>query len=176
MLQERAQQVRAKIAELIKRYETLSGKTLPTIDVRFDLRGATAGQAGRRAGAYGYTYFMRFNRDMMLNESWDHLFNNTVPHELAHIVCFVDNSDRGHGVVWRRWCRALGGNAERCHKEAVVYAKGRTFVYTTSTGQTYNLSETKHRRVQQQGAVYTFRDSRMGKIDRQCAYSLLQTR
>lgn len=173
MLQERAQQVRAKVAQLIAVYEKATGKVLPPIDVRFDLRGATAGQAARRSDGRGYNYFMRFNRDMMLNEGWDHLFNNTVPHELAHIICFVFNLDRGHGAAWRRTCRMLGGNGERCHSEAVVYAKGRTFVYTTSTGQTFNLSETKHRRVQQQGAVYTFRDSRMGRIDRQCAFTPL---
>lgn len=172
MLQERAQQVRAKIAELIKRYETMTGKTLPAIDVRFDLRGSCAGQAGRRADRYGYNYFMRFNRDMMQNAGWDHLINDTVPHELAHIVCFVDNSDRGHGAVWRRWCRALGGSGERCHTEAVTYAKGRTYIYTTSTGLTFNFSETKHRRIQA-GASYTFRNRKMGRVDRTCAYSLL---
>lgn len=173
MLQERAQQVRAKVAQLIAQYEARHpGQKVPQTDIRFDLRGRAAGVAGLRGGGY----FMRFNKDMMLNEGWDHLINDTVPHELAHIICIANGSDRGHGYFWRKTCIELGGSGERCHSEEVVYAKGKTFVYTTSTGQTYNLSETKHRRVQQQGAVYTFRDNRMGKIDRQCAYSLLQAR
>lgn len=172
MLQDRVQQVRAKIAELTRLYETRTGKTLPFVDIRFDLRGACAGQAGRRADRHGYKYIMRFNRDMMQNQGWDHLFNDTVPHELAHIICFVENTDRGHGAAWQRVCRMLGGSGERCHKEAVVYARGRTYVYTTSTGYTYNFSETKHRKIQQ-GAYYTFRDRKMGRVDRTCAFNLL---
>jgi SprT protein len=169
MLQDRIQQVNAKIAQLIALYEARHpGQKVPKIEVRFDLRGRAAGQAGRR----GWNYFMRFNRDMMLNAGWDHLINDTVPHELAHVICFANGSDQGHGLFWRRTCRALGGSGERCHSEEVTYAKGRTYVYTTSTGQTFNISEVKHRRIQQ-GAGYTFRDRKMGRIDRTCAYSLL---
>lgn len=169
MFAERVQQVKSKVAQLVAQYEARHpGQTVPQIDIRFDLRGRAAGMAGRK----GFNYYMRFNRDMMLNESWDHLINDTVPHELAHIICFANGSDRGHGLFWKRTCIELGGTGERCHKESVTYAKGRTYVYTTSTGQTYNVSETKHRRIQQ-GAGYRFRDARMGKIDRTCAYSLL---
>lgn len=169
MLQARIQEVKAKVAQLIAQYEARHpGQKVPNIEIRFDLRGRCAGQAGRK----GWNYFMRFNRDMMLNAGWDHLIKDTVPHELAHIICFANGSDRGHGHFWRRTCQALGGSGERCHNEEVTYAKGRTYVYTTSTGQTFNVSETKHRRIQQ-GAGYTFRDRKMGRIDRTCAYSLL---
>lgn len=168
MFAERCQEVRAKIARLISEYEARTGQTVPQCDIRFDLRGRAAGQAGRR----GWNYFMRFNRDMMMNESWDHLIKDTVPHELAHVICFANGSDRGHGLFWKRTCIALGGSGERCHEEAVTYAKGRTYVYTTSTGHTVNLSETKHRRIQQ-GVGYTFKDRSKGRLDRTCAYSLL---
>lgn len=168
MFAERCQEVRAKVARLVAQYEARHpGQTVPQMDIRFDLRGRAAGMAGRK----GMNYFMRFNRDMMLNAGWDHLIKDTVPHELAHIICFALGTDRGHGFYWRRTCIELGGNGERCHSEAVTYAKGRTYVYTTSTGRTVNLSETKHRRVQQ-GASYTGRNG-LGRIDRTCAYSLL---
>lgn len=169
MFAERCQEVRAKVAQLIAEYEARHpGQTVPNIDIRFDLRGRAAGQAGRK----GWNYYMRFNKDMMLNQGWDHLIKDTVPHELAHIICFANGSDRGHGLFWKRTCRELGGSGERCHNEEVTYAKGRTYVYTTSTGHTVNLSETKHRRIQQ-GAGYTFKDRSKGRIDRACAYSLL---
>lgn len=167
MFQDRAHQVQTKITQLINQYQTKTGQILPKIQVRFDLRGRSAGVAGQRGGQY----YMRFNKDMMLNQGWDHLITDTVPHELAHIICFANGSDRGHGVFWKRTCIELGGNGERCHKEEVTYANGNTYVYTTSTGRTINLSVTKHRRIQQ-GQSYTGRNG-LGRIDKSCSFSLL---
>ena len=167
MLQERISQVQARIQTLKTQWQTQTGQTLPDIQVRFDLRGRVAGWAGSRGGRY----FMRFNTDMMQNTGWDHVLNNTVPHELAHVICFVQGTDSGHGSTWARTCRALGGNGERCHSEAVTYAKGQTYVYTTSTGRTIHLSSIKHGKIQQ-GATYTGRHG-LGRIDSRCAYHVL---
>ena len=167
MLPERIHVVQAKIQTLILQWQAQTGQTLPDIQVRFDLRGRVAGWAGSRGGRY----FMRFNTDMMQNAAWDHLIGDTVPHELAHIICFVQGTDRGHGSAWVRTCRALGGNGQRCHSEAVSYARGETYVYTTSTGRTIHLSSIKHKKIQQ-GASYTGRRG-LGRIDRSCSYSLL---
>jgi len=163
MLEDRQQQVRAKVANLITVANLRYGITLPPIDIRFDLKGRAAGIAGHR----NRNYFMRFNTDMMMNEGWDHLINDTVPHELAHIVCFVaPQFGRAHNPGWRRVCRQLGGSGERCHREQVTYAKGRTYVYTTTTGHSVALSEVRHQRVQR-GMTYSFRG---GHVDRFCAY------
>ena len=167
MLQERIHQVQARIQTLTTQWQARTGQTLPDIQVRFDLRGRAAGMAGSRGGRY----FMRFNTDMMQNEGWLHLIQDTVPHELAHVICFFQGTDRGHGSTWARMCRALGGSGQRCHSEAVTYAKGETYVYTTSTGRTINLSSIKHKKIQQ-GASYTGRNG-LGRIDRSCSYSLL---
>jgi predicted SprT family Zn-dependent metalloprotease len=167
MLQERIQLVQAKIQTLITQWSAQTGQTLPDIQVKFDLRGRVAGWAGSRGGRY----FMRFNTDMMQNAAWTHVINNTVPHELAHVICFVQGTDSGHGRVWVRTCRSLGGNGERCHSEAVTYAKGKTYVYTTHTGRTIHLSSIKHKKIQQ-GASYTGRNG-LGRIDSRCAYHVL---
>ena len=167
MLQERIPLVQAKIQTLIAQWQTQTGQRLPDIQVRFDLRGRCAGWAGHRGGRY----FMRFNTDMMQNAAWDHLIGDTVPHELAHVICFFLGTDRGHGSAWARMCRSLGGTGQRCHSEAVTYAKGDTYVYTTSTGRTINLSSIKHKKIQQ-GTTYTGRNG-LGRIDRSCSYSLL---
>lgn len=169
MFQARSEEIKQRVQQLIARYEAAHpGQRVPSIDIRFDLRGRAAGMAGCRGWS---TYYMRFNRDMMLNESWDHVIKDTVPHELAHIICFAQNSDRGHGPAWRRVCQELGGSGARYHQEAVVYARGRTYEYTTSTGQTINLSESKHRRIQQ-GQYYTGRHG-LGRIDRTCSYRVI---
>lgn len=168
MFQERVEQVRSKVKSLLEQYRAAHPQfNVPEIDIRFDLAGRVAGWAGKHRGSY----FMRFNRVMMMNQSWDHIINETVPHELAHIICFATNSDDAHGLRWRAVCRALGGSAKRTHSESVVYANGNTYVYTSSTGKTVNLSEVKHRRIQR-GTVYVGRNG-MGRIDRSCAWSLL---
>lgn len=166
MFQDRVQQVQSKIAELIAKAEDLYKIKLPSIDVRFDLRGRSAGQAIRRNGLYS----MRFNRGMMLNESWDHMINDTVPHELAHVICFVTGWDFGHGARWRAVCRGLGGTGNRCHSEEVQYANGNTYYYTTSTGFVAPVSQTIHRRIQG-GQVRMFRDRSKGVINKTCAWS-----
>jgi predicted SprT family Zn-dependent metalloprotease len=165
MLAERKQQVLSKVNALIARAQQLYGEScVPhNFTTRFDLRGRTAGQACRANGQY----WMRFNVDMMQNESWDHIYHSTIPHELAHIICMHRGWDRGHGAMWRRVCLALGGTAERCHSEQVKYAKGKTYYYTTSTGKVVALSVIRHRKIQM-GTSYTLRSG--GKIDRTCTY------
>lgn len=169
MFEARVQQVKDKIQSITQTYKAKHpNRFIPEFDLRFDLRGRCAGQAGRSRGQW----LMRLNRDMMVNQSWDHLINDTVPHELAHIVCMANNLDRGHGYMWAMTCREMGGTGQRCHSEEVTYAKGNTYVYTTTTGKTYNVSQVKHRRIQQ-GAGYTFKDRTMGRLDKTCSYSLL---
>lgn len=116
---------------------------------------------------------MRFNTDMMQNSSWDHLINDTVPHELAHIVCFFKPElGRNHNPGWRQVCRQLGGSGQRCHKEEVTYAKGTTYYYTTSTNHTVTLSLQRHRRIQK-GTSYHFKNGR-GRVDRTSKWSTQQ--
>jgi len=169
MLQERTQQVRTKIAELTLQANRLYGITLPQIRIRFDLRGRAAGMAGRdRQG-----YYVRFNTDMMQNQAWDHLIKDTVPHELAHIVCFFNPQlGRNHNPGWSRVCRQLGGSGQRCHKEEVTYANGKTYYYTSSTGQTVTLSIQRHRKIQQ-GTIYRFKYGK-GTVDRNCSWTTQQ--
>ena len=167
MLAERKQQVMSKVEQLTVRARELWGPDVvpQNLKVYFDLRGRTAGQACRRNGQF----YMRFNVDMMQNDSWDHLINNTVPHELAHIVCMWKVWDRAHGRRWQAVCRSLGGDGERCHKEEVRYAKGSTYLYTTSTGKTIAISQVRHRKIQR-GVVYRTVDG--GKIDSTCTYKI----
>ena len=69
MFTERAEQVRSKVAELVKQANQKFNIDLPEIQIRFDLRGGAAGMAGGRLGQF----YMRFNRDMMLNQGWDQI-------------------------------------------------------------------------------------------------------
>ncbi|WZW73111.1 protein SprT [Vibrio phage TCU-VP03-AIR1] len=39
---------------------------------------------------------------------------NTITHEMAHAIAYTDFNERGHGAIWKRVHRQLGGTAERC--------------------------------------------------------------
>jgi predicted SprT family Zn-dependent metalloprotease len=158
--------VQQKVTKLIALANKKYNITLPVIKVRFDLRGRCAGMAGRDFNSY----YMRFNTDMLVNEAWDHLYDETVPHELAHIVCFYKPElGRNHNPGWKRVCVELGGSGARTHSELVVYAKGRTYVYTSSTGAQLALNERRHKAVQNFGAVLRYRRGK-GSVDRTCSY------
>lgn len=139
------------------------------VGIRFDLRGRCAGMAHRRGGHY----FMRFNADMLTREAFDHVLQDTVPHEIAHIVCFMDpRLGRNHDYGWASVCRRLGGTGARTHDEEVVYGKGLTYEYTTTRGHAVRVSQQIHSRIQQRGATYTYKHGK-GAINKDCAHQVV---
>ena len=165
-MQDKIQAIRSKIEELVKLAKTKYDVDMPAIQVRLDLKGRTAGMAIRK----GQQLTMRLNIDMIKGDSWEYILNDTIPHEMAHLVCFVNPAlGRNHDWGWQMVCRGLGGTGKRCHDQEVKYAKGNTYDYTTSTGHVIALSSIRHRKVQQ-GAVYHVRGK--GSIHKQCEYQL----
>jgi len=162
-------QVRAKCNETFAKAKTLwPDMNFDNVGIRFDLKGRAAGMACRRDS----TYFMRFNAEMMTRDAFDHVLNNTVQHETAHIVCMMNPKlGRNHDAGWTRVCRLLGGNGERCHSEEVVYGKGNTYEYTTDRGHRVRVSGAIHQKIQR-GVVYTWRQGK-GKVDKESAYNLV---
>jgi predicted SprT family Zn-dependent metalloprotease len=167
MLNERKQIIISRVDDLISIANDMHNITLPDIQIRFDLTGRVAGAAGVKTVHGSRIYYMRFNVQMMQNSAWDHLYKDTVPHELAHIVGFAERLCRNHDSNWKRICRALGGSGERCHSEEVVH-KGGTFYYTLSSGRVIPVGKIQHSRIQQ-GTVYTNRTGE--KVHAQCSYS-----
>lgn len=138
------------------------------VSIRFDLKGRAAGMACRR----GAQYYIRFNRDMLTREAFEHVINNTVPHEIAHIVCFMDPKyGRNHDAGWARVCRALGGTGATRHAEDVVYGKGTTYEYITDRGHKVRMSD-KHHAVVQAGRKLTYKKG-LGTVTKECQYSIV---
>ena len=168
MLQQRKQEIITKVQQCIARGNELYGITLPNLGIRFDLKGRAAGMACKR----GSQYYLRFNTDMMTREAWDHIINNTVPHEVAHSFCQFNRAlGSNHDAGWARVCRALGGTGETRHKEEVVYGKGTTYEYTTDRGHKVRMSD-KHHAVVQAGHPLIYRKG-LGKVTKECAYSIV---
>lgn len=171
-MQDQIQQVKAKVAECIKKAEKSYGVKMPKVDVRFDLTGRAAGMAGMRNG----NFYLRFNVNHMRigGQTWEHLLNDTVPHEVAHTVCQAfPKFGRNHDAGWKRVCIALGGNGRRCYDEAdapEAVAAMRPYVYITTKGHEVRVSKVMHTKIQK-GASYTARGK--GSLNRECQYSFM---
>ena len=140
-MQAQMEQVMQRCREIMQRAQDLYDVDLSRTVIRFDLRGRAAGMAGLR---FGQTY-MRFNRDMLTREAFDHVLNNTVPHEIAHLVCFLKPAlGRNHDTGWARVCRMLGGTGETRHQEEVVMGKGYTYEYVSSHGHKIRIGQRHH--------------------------------
>lgn len=55
---------------------------------------------------------------VLLNENIEYVVNQTVPHEVAHVVAYsvYSNAIRGHGIEWSNIMRLFGCEPNRCHQ------------------------------------------------------------
>lgn len=147
-----------------------AGQLFPKLDLRgisfkFDLRGHQAGQTRRDWGEY----CVRFNREYAEHDV-NHILVDTVPHEIAHIVRFMQN-DGTHGREWKKVCVDLGGTALTTHTIPKVFCKGRTYEYVTTTGYAVRVSEHMHNRIQG-GASYRYSKVE-GDVHKDCDYKVI---
>lgn len=165
------QTVREAAKACMARAEEMFGVDMSDVQIRFDLKGCSAGMAGYAARFGRFQYYLRFNVTMIEHNGFDHVLNDTVPHEIAHMVCFKNPKlGNAHNRGWARVCQALGGTGQRCHKEEVVYAKGRTYEYTCTKGTKQRFSEQRHKKIQR-GVTYSLR--RGGQINKGCEYEVV---
>lgn len=118
-LNEKVNAIRNRAEELLQKYQ------IKGVNIRFDLRGTVAGQAGwKRAKTWSsafsgskmdvYDFKLRFNTHY-LNDNFEDMLNNTVPHEVAHLIDAIRHGKSGHGFLWKSIMRELGCKPERCH-------------------------------------------------------------
>ena len=169
--------VRAKCKEVFaKAKELYPHLNFDNVGIRFDLKGRAAGMACGRGYFFDFdrTYYIRFNIDMLMREAAKHIIDETVPHEVAHLVNFMDPSTgRKHDFGWQRVCIALGGTGEQFHKEEVVYAHGNTYEYTSTTGHKHRLSEQRHRKIQGDKTNWLRYKHGGGQVDHTCAFTIV---
>jgi predicted SprT family Zn-dependent metalloprotease len=174
------EQIQSKINAVKAIAATMYGVDMSRVRVSFDLKGRVAGYAGCRINRMsGETsdHFLKFNRDMIVRGDADALrdmIEDTVPHEIAHIVCYMRRElGRNHDAGWQRVCVALGGTGKRTHSTEVVYGKGTTYEYTTNKGNKVRLNDRRHRHVQA-GGTLRYRKG-LGEVTMGCAYSIVGT-
>ena len=168
MEQNRFDAIRVRVTEVLEKARLRYGVALnPTIS--FNLTGRVAGWAGCKTCAGQQVYWLKFNSDLIRGEHFNDILNNTISHEIAHLVCFArPELGKNHNRGWKRVCIALGGNGNRTHDFAVTYAHG-SWDYISDTGSTLTVSQIRHTKIQK-GAEYRFKHGK-GTINRWCRFA-----
>lgn len=168
---ERFAEITRKTHEVLARARQLYGVDItPTIS--YNLKGRVAGWAGCRfcmVTRQAKDFTLRFNQDLIQGKHFQDIRDNTVPHEVAHLVCYArPELGRKHDAGWRRVCVALGGTGDTRHDYDVVPAGGG-FTYRASCGQEITVSAVIHRKIQS-GQTRILKKTR-GRITRDCAWA-----
>lgn len=150
--------LRGAAMRAVERYLALAGekfgRSFGRVEVRFDLRGRTAGQAWFPAGE---PPFLRLNLHL-LRENREDFLVRTVGHEVAHLV---DRAIAGkarirpHGPSWRAVMAAFGLPASRCHHYSTTPARrpARTYPFRCDC-RAWEFTIVRKRR-HARGAVYS---------------------
>lgn len=137
------------VADWISRAREITGLSthrLPVPEVRFDLRGRTAGQAvfPRRSDRS----HIRLNAQLLVSHPRE-MLAETIPHEVAHIVIhrLHGRSVRPHGAEWRALMNAFGVEASTCHSlPAEPVRRLKRYRYTCGCDAPLWLTSIRHRR------------------------------
>ena len=151
----------AKARELYPEF-TLSDEDLPVV---FFNTGRCAGYARWKRGQWNkMVYNLEFNTKA-IEIDWDDSFDDTIPHEVAHIVDrFINGKSSNHGPRWKRIARSLGCTGNRCHDLPLERSrKMKEMLYVATCGTQIYLSMAMHNKIQNKGQVRVLRSTR-GKL------------
>jgi predicted SprT family Zn-dependent metalloprotease len=116
--------------------------------IRFDLKGRCAGTATHLVNEEAF--IIRLNKEAGL----DFLLNDTLPHEMAHILEAAFGGKMSHGRAWEFYCKELGGTSLMYHTLDLTPArKTRMFLYVVN-GEDNELTIIRHNRIQNKGMEY----------------------
>lgn len=152
-ISELTERAREQTLSLITLAQKRLGKRLPAPEIRFDLRGTSAGQM--RSAARGQ-FQIRYNLVLLQRHPREFL-EQTVPHETAHLVTYHihGNRVRAHGPEWAAIMALFGAEARRCHhfdSEDLRTRTLRRFSYVCRCGPV-ELTSIRHNRILN-GQVY----------------------
>jgi SprT protein len=144
------QAVETAVRRAEKRARTFYGLDLPAAAIDFSLRGRCAGQA--RIEPSGQTC-LRINCQLLI-ENRDDFLNNTIPHEVAHLVVNWPYRNRRlrprpHGPEWQAVMKdCFGLKPVRCHNYQTTPARvvHRPFLYACSCRE-HRLTSIIHKRI-----------------------------
>ena len=141
------------IARVVALAENLYNVDLSDLVVTTNLKGTSMGTA--HIDEQGIPR-VRLNQEAC-TKYVDAICKDTIPHEIAHIVCDMTHGI-GHDRVWQSVCLALGGNGLVCHNYKLKPAC-RQFLYRTTRGVLSELSIIRHNKLQKGKVAHYFSNS-----------------
>jgi SprT protein len=152
--------IKQHLIERVAYYSDVVRKKLPKIEfatpsVHFDCKGRTSGNATYATHTVGF--------NTVLAEENREAFDNTVIHELAHLVThkLFPYAKQSHGPEFKRVFRFLGGNGKRGHNydvtnvAKVIGRKQTRYYYVCGCTISHELSATRHNRIQAGKQTYS---------------------
>lgn len=127
--------------EKYKKSNVIYEMFLDRITLNFKLKGTYAGKANL------IKEIIYINHDMMA-ENIDHFKNQTIPHELCHLICyFLDSNEKPHGNLWKTLMMSLGLTPKIRHTLSSDYIR-KTYNFKLNCQCTvHNLSKNMYNKI-----------------------------
>lgn len=125
--------------------------------VHTNVKGRSAGNAGWKRRHGETTYFVKFNMEAVQLD-WDESVNSTIPHEVAHIICYLrPELGKNHDAGFRRVATALGDIHKGATTHSMSLTRGRAKVeYQYDVhGHTVMLGPKRHSKLQNNKSGYS---------------------
>ncbi|QMV28993.1 hypothetical protein AP1_0286 [Aeromonas phage AP1] len=129
--------VEKRIAEVVEIAKTLYPEMAGFKYTFKECTGRCAGIASYTNKGWGDTeYTIKININLMVQgmKEWNHIFHNTIPHEIAHLVDYVTRGKSNHDRVWERIAKSLGCDGVSRHSLPVA-GRGRVVYMVPGYGK-----------------------------------------
>lgn len=152
--------VRNKVTHAFQLYNI--SHPVEQIGIDLSVRGKSClGRAGYKYVAGERHYYMSFN-PQALELNLDNMIDVIVPHEIAHLVCYLKPLlGKNHDNGWKSVCRSLGGTgnrtAQRGEFTGLISAKRVTRHEYNVLGRTISVGPKHHAAIQRGERLYTKR-------------------
>lgn len=148
--------------KIIQKANSLYGTHLKLTDVNirdnlgknrkgFQIIGTAQVKAGK--------YYLNLSSDA-IESSPDHVVLDTIPHEIAHMVCF-DLDTQGkytdtirHGAQWKKIAKSLGSDGMAASEISLPKRGVKQFAYRTTNGNIQYVNKKIHDNIQKKFLVY----------------------
>ena len=153
-------EVVAKFEEVKLMAENLYDINCGLLKLKTTLKGKTAGKA-IMSFKYGLPVLeinLNINAINGTQEQRNHILNNTIPHEMAHIVNYLKPSTgKNHDRGWKNVCRRLGGDGQARYSSRAVgnISSSLNYEYNVN-GATVTLGKVRHNRLQKGSTSYRY--------------------
>ena len=159
--------MRTEINRLVKKYIDLAGEVYgrkfpaPTMDWK---------QRPTMVAGRAFLGAWKIWINIPVHQSKPDMLEETVAHEVAHLIAFDRFHDSGHGNSWKRVMRALGQTPDRTYRatseQGLAGKNTKRHVYVCECGEELNVSTKRHNSIRQGRRVFhkTCRDKNLAFV------------